>query len=401
VTDTEPVAAPEGTRPPRVFTIQFSATIVAGLVYFLALNALIPVLSPYMKARFDAHNFEIGITIGAFALGAILLRPIAGRIGDIAGRRILVVAGAFIVAASFACYGLANSVATLTALRFLTGLGESGVYVGIATMAADQAPPTRRGAAMSYFSIAVYMGLAFGPALGESIYHRWGADPVWFVAAGLAATAAVIGIFLPETLTKGPKPSDLKRKWEPLLHRRTLKPGIVFFLGLIGLSGFTAFVPLYVGEIGLSDAAPVLFVYGFLILIIRVIGARYFDRIGGKRGTTIALSAAAAGLATMFFIENPFGLYLGTVVFAIGGAFLYTSVFMIVLDGLDEAERGSAVGTFSSFFDLALGVGAPLAGLVAGLFGYGAVFAFGALASLAGLAVFYIHPSMPGVRSTS
>jgi len=53
-------------------------------------------------------GFILGIAVGAFAVCAVLLRPYAGRLGDRYGRRVLVIVGAFVVAASSALYPLAG-----------------------------------------------------------------------------------------------------------------------------------------------------------------------------------------------------------------------------------------------------------------------------------------------------
>ncbi len=107
----------------------------------------------------------------------------------------------------------------------------------------------------------------------------------------------------------------LRRK---LLHRAALAPGTVLFLGLIGLAGFTAFVPLYVRELGLGGADGSFLLYGGLILCVRIFGARLPDVLGGRVAATIALSCGAVGLTVMAGWRSVAGLVAGTAVFAAG-----------------------------------------------------------------------------------
>ena len=125
--------------------------------------------------------------MGALAVGAILLRPLAGRIGDRFGRRVLMVGGAVIVGITAASAGLVESLAGSIVTRILMGLGEACFFVGGTTMATDLAPESRRGEAVSYWSVAVWSGLAFGPVLGELLLDRSHYDRVWFVAGALRA----------------------------------------------------------------------------------------------------------------------------------------------------------------------------------------------------------------------
>src|SRR5205814_5392347 len=141
----------------------------------------------------------VGIGVGAFAVGAVLLRPFAGRLGDRAGRRWLVIGGAAVVSISILGYGLIDSLAWLVFARLITGIGEAAFFVGAATMITDLAPVERRGEAVSYWSIAVYGGLAFGPALGELVLGDDRYVATWLVASALALLAAVVGCTLHET----------------------------------------------------------------------------------------------------------------------------------------------------------------------------------------------------------
>ena len=77
----------------------------------------------------------------------------------------------------------------------------------------------------------------------------------------------------------------------------------------------------------------------------------------------------------------------GTVIFAGGMSLMYPALLVMALSGVPDAERGSVVGTFSSFFDLSQGLGALLCGGAQQLFGYRAAFATGAILGVAGFAV--------------
>src|SRR4051794_26189155 len=91
-------------RPPLV-TPRFVLIVASGLAYFLALAMLTPVLPLYVKGPLSGNGLAVGIGVGAFAVGAVLLRPFAGRLGDRYGRKGLVVVGALLVSLSIATYG--------------------------------------------------------------------------------------------------------------------------------------------------------------------------------------------------------------------------------------------------------------------------------------------------------
>src|SRR5206468_6477705 len=100
---------------------------------------------------------------------------------------------------------------------------------------------------------------------------------------------------------------------------------------------------------------------------------------------SIATVTAAVGLMIMAAFASRVGLYAGTVVFSVGMSFLYPAMLTLALTGLSNTERGSAVGTVSSFFDLSQGIGALLLGVVAAVAGYRGAFAAGAVLAVAAL----------------
>jgi MFS family permease len=339
-------------------------------------------------------SIAVGIGVGSLFVGAILLRPYAGRIGDRVGRRVLIIGGAAIVAGSTACYGLVHSLGWLIAARTVTGLGEAAFFVGAATMITDLAPEERRGEAVSYWSVAVYGGLAFGPFIGETLLgdDRYGLT--WAVAAALAAGAAVLGCWTRDV------PRHDQPVHEHLVHRAAIAPGTVLALSLIGLAGFTAFVPLYADDLN-GNPGVVFVLYGVLVLGVRIIGARLPDTLGPVRAGSLATGFSAAGLAVMAAWRGMPSLYAGTVLFSAGMSLLYPSLLLLALQGVRDSERGSVVGTFSSFFDLSQAVGSLVCGAVVAVTGDRGAFGTGAVLSLVALVLLRsgIDPRTRSVRA--
>jgi MFS family permease len=141
----------------------------------------------------------------------------------------------------------------------------------------------------------------------------------------------------------------------------------VLLLGLFGFAGYAAFLPLYVDQIGVEDAGPFFLVYGVLVLLVRIFGARLPDRLGPVRASSIALAAIGLGIGSVAAFASVPGLWFGTVLLAMGMSLLFPALFSAVINDAPESERSSAVGTFSLFFDLSQGLGAPLLGIVVAL----------------------------------
>ena len=173
-------ARPDAERAaPRMVTGRFLIVTLATFCYFLSLGSLLPTIPKYVEDVLGGNGFEVGLVVGVFAVSAAIVRPWAGRLGDRYGRRVLLSGGSLLVGVVTLAYTQVDAVAGLVGLRLITGLGEAAVFVGAATATQDMAPSHRRGEAASYFSVALYSGLALGPALGEHLANTYGYDEVW------------------------------------------------------------------------------------------------------------------------------------------------------------------------------------------------------------------------------
>jgi MFS family permease len=373
-----PAGVPESRD--RLVTVRFGLVTLATFAYFLALGMLLPTLPRYVEDGLGGGSVAVGVVVGAFAISAALLRPFAGRLGDIRGRRILVVGGAGIVGVSVLLYTVVDSVPAMVALRLLTGIGEAAMWVGVATAIQDMAPEHRRGEAASYFSVALYAGLAFGPFVGEGVAEASGFRVVWVVAGVCCLVAAVLGIWTPNDVEPEPQPFRL-------LHPTAIPPGSVLFLGMLPFIGYSAFVAVYGPSVDLDDVAPLFLLYGGLVLVIRIVGARLPDQLGWRRASTMALVVlAAAGLVLFAWGAAP-GIWVATVLLALGMSLLFPALFSATVASVPATERGQAVGTFSLAFDLAGGLGPPLLGVIVALASYRAAFAVAGVLALGGLMV--------------
>ena len=364
----------------RLLSVPFVLVTLSTFAYFLGLGALLPTLPRYVEDELGGGGVAVGVAVGAFSLAAAVLRPFAGRLGDLRGRRILVVGGAALFGTSVLAYTVVDSLPLLIAVRLLTGIGEAAMWVGAATAIQDLAPDDRRGEAASYFSVALYAGLALGPALGERVLERNGFDAVWLVAGVLALVAAGLGSATPAGAAHEVQPFRL-------LHPTAVPPGFVLFLGLLPFVGFSAFLPLYGAELDISDVAPFFVLYGGLVLVIRVVFARLPDQLGWRRASTAALVVLGAAGVLLALWAAQAGVWAATFFLALGMSLLFPALFSSMVASVPAAERGQAVGTFSVFFDLASGVGPPVLGLVVSLASYRAAFAVAGVAALGGLAL--------------
>lgn len=374
---------------PRLLTPAFLAISVAVLAYFTADGITLPIAPRYAAGPLGADPFGVGLAMGAFSLSALLLRPLAGRLADRRGRRPLLVGGALLFAVAMLGHLVATTLPLLIVMRLLLGVAEAFVFVGALAAIADMAPEARRGEAISFFSLSLYLGIAFGPTIGETALGSDRYWLVWIVAAGMALVAAVLGGRISET--RAPEPVGGAVRSTAIIHPAGVLPGIAVFAGVWGMAGFFTFLPLHALDLGFDGARLFLTVFAVVVVGSRIVGARAPDRFGARRLSGAALLFSATGLAIVGLSPTTAGLLAGSAIFALGVAFTFPALSLCAVAGVPPSERGAVIGTFSAFIDLAFGVAPVILGVVANAAGYEAVFLASAVVALAGSALVVVR----------
>jgi predicted MFS family arabinose efflux permease len=152
----------------------------------------------------------------------------------------------------------------------------------------------------------------------------------------------------------------------------------------VGLSGLTAFASLYFAMRGWGHAGLVMTAFGVGFVLMRMVFGHLPDRIGGYRVALWSLGIEAIGQAVLWAAPYEIVALAGAFVTGLGCALVFPALGVEALKRVLPANRGSAMGAFVAFLDIAYGIAGPAAGLVAGHFGYAAVYLLGAASAILG-----------------
>ena len=363
-------ARPEHTQE-RLLTAQFGVLCLSALFSALGFSSVIPTVARFVATDLNGGDLEVGIALGVFSFSAVLARPWIGRLGDRRGRRVLIAGGSLITSIVLAAHALADSYLALLVARLVMGAVQGAFFVGTVTLTTDLAPEHRRGEAASYFSVAIYGGMAFGPWLGEWAAGRWGFDGGFLLGGLCMGIAAVIAFWLPDFVgDQEPNvASEENTRGRALLYRTAIWPGVVMALGIMIFPALHGFMPKLMDERALGDAGPIYALYGLLVLVLRLVCSRLPDALGTGKTAAVALMGSSVGMLIMGSFVSRQGMFVGAAVLAIGGSLLYPALMIAAVDGVPANERAQAMSTFTMFFELSGGIGAPVLGVVAWLSG--------------------------------
>ena len=362
----------------------FAGIFVVTLLGLVSVGATLPVLPRYVKGPIGAGDVAVGVVTGAFAITGLACRPLAGNLADMRGRKLVVIAGAVSTAIAGLLYFVPAGVGGLIVARLFLGAGEGMVYTAGSAWIIDLAPPQRRGRIIGLYGLAIWGGLSLGPPIGELILHATSFEGVWAFAAGAPLLGALIALRIPESYE--PRPLERSRR-PPLIARESLRPGLGLSLGIVGYATVAAFIVLHLDQRGIGHGAAVFTAFAVSVVAMRLGGGWLPDRYGSVPCAIGAALIEAAGLVAIALAHSLAAALVGAVAMGAGFSLLFPSLALVVINRVPEERRGAAMGTFTAFFDVGVGIGSPIAGAAAALSGYEAAFLIAAAFALGTVAV--------------
>jgi MFS family permease len=361
--------------------LAFGGLFAITFLGMLAIGATLPVLPLYVRGPIGSGDIAVGFVTGAFAITGLTFRPLGGYLADIRGRRRIVVIGSLLMSLAGVMYFIPAGVPGLIAARLALGAGEAMVYAAGAAWVFDLAPTERQGRLIGIYGLAVWAGLALGAPIGNVLLSAASFEVVWLFAAAAPLVAAVIASRIPEHYRARKSAGS-----HLLVVREALVPGTGLALGTVGFTTLAAFIVLHLDDLEIGHGAEVFTAFAASVVIVRLAGGGLPDRFGGGPTAVAAGIVSAIGLVIIAAAQTLEFVLIGAVVLGAAFSLMFPALALLVVSRTPKERRGLAVGTFTAFFDVAVGIGTPIAGGIAALSGYPAAFLFAAVCAL-GLAV--------------
>jgi MFS family permease len=357
-----------------VEAMPYHRVLAAALLCYGALGAVLRVLPGHLT-DLGADPFAIGLGVGAPAITGLIARPGGGRLADRLGPRAVLPAGAVMMAVGVAPAAL-ESVSAQLASRLCVGVGEGLMMSAAVLWLLRLAGPERRGRALGHIGLANYGGLVSGPLLADAV---GGFKSVLLLAAVLPLLGAAV---VPRV--RAPRADG--RPEGAALVQATLRPGIGLMLVNVGYTALLAF--------GGGRSALVVPAFAATVIVARTLGGGIPDRFGARPTLAVAAPLAAAGLAMV--AAGKVTVLPGVIALGAGQALAVPALGLLALSRVPAARHGAAAGLFFAWFDAGVGIGGPVAGVLAHLGGLSGALAGAAIAMVCAAPIALLSTVRPG-----
>lgn len=350
---------------------------------FLVTGAALPALPLYIHINLGFSAFTVGLVSGAQFAAALLCRLWSGALSDRRGPKLTVTMGLmlaafagllYIVSVMEADYPL-MSVSILLVARLLLGGAESFIMIGAQSWCLSLAGPGQVGRMIAWIGTAMFIAMALGAPLGSFLFSSLG-----FAAIGWATFLGAVATWLLVVAIPAIRPAPHSRRTAGgHVLAAVWIPGLAMAFASLGYGIMTAFAVLLFVQKGWQPAWLSFTAFAVALIMARVLFGSMPDRLGGARTAMIFIVIHSAGLALIWCSPNAWLAFVGSAMAGFGYALVYPSLGMEAVARAPSEAKGRAMGIYTAFIDLALGILAPLLGLVANTIGLAQVFLISAL----------------------
>ena len=361
---------------PKLWTKDFLIVSSANFFLFLTFYVLMVTLTIYTMDNFHASQAQAGLASSIFVLGAVLVRPIAGKKIDKIGRRKMLLGSLVLFLVASIGYFLVNSLSLLLIDRLIHGFAFGLATTATGTIAADIIPNERRGEGTGYFAMSTNLAMAFGPFIGLLITQHFSYSIIFYAASLFAAFSLVASLFMnvPEGKKGGASPQK-GFKISDYFEKRALP--ISIFIGFAGFtySSILSYLTSFAKEMDLMDAASFFFVvFAVFLLASRPFTGRMFDVKGENAVIYPSLLLFAVGMVILSQSHHGITLLIAGAFIGVGYGTFQSSCQAISIKEAPSNRMGLATSTFFTMYDFGIGVGPFLLGFLIPFTGFKGLF---------------------------
>lgn len=366
------------TQSSSIWSKDFILLMIANALLFMMFEMLLPTL-PLFVESIGGSPSQIGLVTGVFMLSAIIIRPFSSTLLRYFHKKHLLLVGVLICMTATALYPFSGTLVALLLFRLLHGFGFGVATTMFATAASEQLPMKKMGEGMGYFGVGETIAISLGPLVGIWMLQHFDYTGLFLTGALILLMSAFMTLILSNSnaansedvvnQSKSKKFQDEGQRFKWVESRVLLQGMLILLIGVVA-GGVMSFITLFAKERGLNNAAWFFFVVAITSLLIRLVSGKIFDTKGPVVILVPSGISIIIAIASIAYAETEIQLLIAAIFYGIGFGSVFPAIQAWAISAVDEASREDAVATFFNCFDLGIGGGSLLLGMIAGATSY-------------------------------
>lgn len=375
--------------------LRIISIVVFTCICYLSIGLPLAVLPGFIHYDLGYSTLVAGAVISLQYISTLVSRPHAGRYTDVWGPKKVVslgivccmLSGLFTLAAAVLQGRPMLAVGLLLIGRLFLGIGESFTSTGSTLWGIKTVGAIHTSRVISWNGVATYVAMAAGAPLGVLLNDKFGISGF----AVLIIIIAVIGLLFARTRADVSVSAGVRAPFH-VVARKIWPYGLGLGLGTVGFGVIATFITLYFASHGWQGAAFTLSLFSIGFICIRLVLGNTITRFGGLRVSLVCFVVECLGLLIIWFAPNAWMAGVGAFLTGSGFSLVFPALGVEAVKQVEEQNQGTALGTYSAFLDLALGITGPVAGWIAGYYQLDSIYLIAAIVvALAFILILRVH----------
>lgn len=377
----------------KLWNAEYLKTWLANFSIYFSFMLVTPLLPLYLSETFGADKHTIGLLLSGYALTALLIRPFSGYFVDSFDRKKVLLLCMFLFFLFFAGYMVAGSLLLFAIIRTLHGAPFGATTVANSTVAIDVLYPSRRAEGIGYYGLSNNIATAISPSVALWIYD---ACHNYNIIFSLSLLFAGLGFAINSTL-KLKKRELVKKANKISLDRfflvRAWREAVAMICFAFGYGVISTYIAIYGKErLGITGGTGVFFLLLSVGLILsRLIGSRTLRKGMLIWNASLGLLISLCGYFLFAGVHNYFGYYGAALIIGLGNGHMFPAFQTMFINLAPHTQRGTANSSLLISWDVGVGLGIMIGGMLVEYFGYFSAFWAAGFVNAAGVIFFFTN----------
>ena len=376
----------------RLWNSNYLKVWCANFMIFFSFMLLTPLLPSYLSDTFGADKQTIGIVLSGYTLTALLIRALSGYIVDSFPRRTVLILSYALFALFFAGYIVAGSLVLFAIVRTLHGAPFGATTVSNSTVAIDVLHPSRRAEGIGYYGLSNNIATAISPTVALLLFGAYKSyDLLFWVAfiTALIGLASTLSVKLREReIVKNNQPLSLDR----FILLKGWRQGAAMICYAFSYGVLATYIAIYgQEELGITGGTGLfLMLLAIGLILSRLVGGRKLRQGKVTQNASIGIAVSLVGYFIFAAVHNYWGYYGAALIIGLGNGHMFPAFQTMFINLAPNSQRGTANSTLLVSWDIGIGLGILVGGIVSEHIGYHAAFWTAWGVNLLGVSIFYL-----------
>ena len=376
----------------KLWNKNYCKVMTANFSLFFAFYVLTPLLPLYLSEHFGATKDVIGLVLSGYTITALVFRPFSGYFVDSFPRKTVLMVCFSAFSIFFAGYLAASTLLLFTIVRTLHGGPFGGLTVANSTAAIDVLPSSRRTEGIGYYGLSNNLAMAVAPTIGIWIYQLTDSFEFLFWLALIVAC----GGWIVDATVVFPEKEIVRNKSKLSFDRFFLVRGWLLGLNMVAF-GFSFgvlsnYLAIYGKEVmGITGGTGTYFMLCSIGLIAsRLQGGKALRQGRLTRNAGEGMVISLIGYTLFILVPGWIGYYGSALLIGLGNGHMWPAFQNMTINVARSNQRGTANSTILISWDIGMGLGILLGGIIAEIISYSAAFWTVVIVNAAGVATFFL-----------